>query len=424
MQNSNTLWRIDFARKLAGDIIPFQGVRAIVVAGSVARGYADEYSDVEIPIFWNVLPDDAQRHAIVRALNAEFLYAYDGPSAEDQLLINGVQIDLWHVTVADEEAVIEAVLEGRNLDLGSLNALDTVRSCISLYGHDIVERWKDRAQAYPDELAERLVRDHIVSFRVADLFIQAARDNPTVFYGQLSQLHQELFLVLLALNRCYFPTFKWLYRALDAMPLKPEAIDLRLRRAFTLPYAEAIADTRQLLEETLALVELQFPHLDTTQIHRRLAYTRTAHRQPLFLVAGAPKRSRDDDAPHAYTFLTELFADLCGINLNHSEKTHEESNSFEVVKTGWRGTPEVGCKWTVTAFIDDSSQTLEHVSGYNLPGIEFEWSFSWWKSGYAYRFEHTWLEIRFADDVVRSRFSEIWERVFGTAPVFSTKEVK
>jgi predicted nucleotidyltransferase len=28
------------------------GIKAIVLAGSVARDYADEYSDVEIPIFW------------------------------------------------------------------------------------------------------------------------------------------------------------------------------------------------------------------------------------------------------------------------------------------------------------------------------------------------------------------------------------
>ncbi len=280
MQNSHAEWRIDLARRLADAVIPLPGVRAMVVAGSVARGYADEYSDVEIPIFWDALPDDAQRHAIVRALGAGFLYAYDGPSTEDQLLVNDVQVDLWHITVADEDAVIKAVLEGRVLDMSSLNALDTVRACIPLYGHALVAKWKEQAQVYPDELAERLIRDHMASFGTAELFVQAARDNPTAFYGQLSRLHQELFLVLLALNRCYFPTFKWLYRALDTMPVKPESVDRRLRRAFTLPYSEAIADTKRLLAETLALVELQFPRVDTIQARRQLEYTRTAHLNP------------------------------------------------------------------------------------------------------------------------------------------------
>ncbi len=277
MRKPDAEWRVEFARSLAERIAVFHGVRAIVVAGSVAHGYADPWSDIEIPIFWGALPDDDTRHAIVNSLNATFLYGYDGPSAEDQLIINGVQVDLWHITVAHEQAIIEAVLEGRQTDPGSLNAMETARSCIPLYGHDIVEQWRKQAQVYPDALAQQVIREHISSFKVADLFILATRDNPSAFYGQLSFLHQELFLVLLALNRSYFPTFKWLFRTLEKLPVKPGDIDQRLRQAFALPYAGAIAGTSQLLEETLELVELQFPGLDTTQARRQLAYTRAVH---------------------------------------------------------------------------------------------------------------------------------------------------
>jgi predicted nucleotidyltransferase len=281
MQNPHTKWRIDFAQHITKCLVTFEGIKAIVIAGSVARDYADEYSDVEIPIFWETLPDDATRHAIVAALHADFLYAYDGPAREDQLLINGFQVDLWHISIAHEEAVIKAVLEGRNLDLGGLNAMDTVRSCIPLYGNEIVKKWKEQAQAYPEELARQMIQDHISSFKIAELFILASRDNPTAFYGQLSHLHQEIFLVLLALNRRYFPTFKWMFRALETMQIKPQNIDPRLRQAFKLPYAEAITDTSQMLEETLELVELQFPHLDTIQVRRQLEYTRTVHLKPI-----------------------------------------------------------------------------------------------------------------------------------------------
>jgi predicted nucleotidyltransferase len=281
MQSSHATWRIDFARKLAECITPFQGVRAIVVAGSVARNYADEYSDLELPIFWDSLPDDTKRHAIVNTLHASFLHSYDGPSAEDQLLINGVQVDLWHISVADEEAIIRAVLEGHNLDLGSLNAMDTVRSCIPLYGHEIVEKWKKQAQAYPEGLAKQIIQDHITAFRIAELFILARRDNPTAFYGQLCYLHQEVFLVLLTLNQSYFPTFKWLFRVVDTLKVKPKDVDQRLRQVFRLPYSEAIVDTKRILEETLELVELQFPDLDTTQVRRQLGYTRAAHLEPI-----------------------------------------------------------------------------------------------------------------------------------------------
>lgn len=283
MQNPHTKWRMEFAQRLVGCLAAFEGIRAIVVAGSVARNYADEYSDIEIPLFWEALPDDTTRHAIVAALDASFLYAYSGPAWEDQLLVSGVQVDLWHIAVADEETTLAAVLRDCRSDLSSLNALDTLRSCIPLYGEDIIQSWKTQAQEYPEALVKKVVEEHLAAFSKAELSILAQRDNPTGFCAQLSRLQQEVFLVLLALNQSYFPTFKWLYRALESMQVKPENVDQRLRRAFVAPYEEAIADTKQLLEETLRLVETQFPQMDTAPIHRRLAYVRTAHKNPVTL---------------------------------------------------------------------------------------------------------------------------------------------
>jgi predicted nucleotidyltransferase len=291
MQNPHAKWRIDFTHHLAKRLLTFKGIKAIVVAGSVARDYADEYSDIEIPIFWDPLPDDATRHAVVRALNGKFLYAYDGPAQEDQLLIDGVQVDVWAVSTTHQEQILEAVLHKHQSDLGSLNALDTIRACIPLLGEEIVRKWKLRAQEYPDELAEKIIREHLTAFRTGDLFLLAQRNNPAAFYSQLSFLQQEAFLVLLALNRRYFPTFKWLYHALESMPVKPEAIEARFRQVYQASYQETIAETKLILEEIVHLVEKQFPRLDTTLIHRRLSYTRTAQfaNEHARFLAGSPE---------------------------------------------------------------------------------------------------------------------------------------
>jgi predicted nucleotidyltransferase len=152
MQNPHVKWRIDFARHLAKRLETFEGIKAIIIAGSVARGYADVYSEIEIPIFWETLPDDATRHAIVRALNGKFLYAYNGPAYEDQLLIDDVQVDLLDVSITHQEEILNDVLHKLQFDLGTLNALDTIHSCAPLFGHEIVQKWKLCAQEYPDEL--------------------------------------------------------------------------------------------------------------------------------------------------------------------------------------------------------------------------------------------------------------------------------
>jgi hypothetical protein len=276
-QNPHARWRIEIAQQLTERLLPFEGIQALVVAGSVARGYADQFSDIELPIFWDKLPSDSARLEIAAALGGEFIYGYNGPAKEDQLLIDGVQVDLWPLTIAREEEVLSAVLEDFSTDLGHLNALETIRTCLPLYGQGIIQGWKERARVYPDGLAEKLIRQHLASFSASELCLLARRDNPTSFQAQLCHLQQEVFLVLLALNRQYFPTFKWLYRSLESLEIKPGEIGRRFRAAFQSSPEEAAADTARILEETLALVERVYPHLDTSAVHRRLSYRRAAH---------------------------------------------------------------------------------------------------------------------------------------------------
>ncbi|MFN2282109.1 MAG: hypothetical protein ACK2TZ_09620 [Anaerolineales bacterium] len=277
MSNPHAEWRIQFARRLTDRFTGYQDIQAIVVAGSVARGFTDEYSDLELPIFWDELPSDDTRLAIIEDLGGEFLNAYDGPSREDQLLIDGVQVDLWHVPRVYQEQVIEAVLAGERSDLSSLNALDTIRSCIPLFGQGIVQEWKKRAEAFPDVLALRIIQEHLPSFSLGELVLHAQRGNPTAYYSQLVHLQEEVFLVLLALNRCYFPTFKWLYHTLEKMTIKPKEIGNRFQQAFSESPEAAAANMKGILLETLDLVKETYPEIDVARDLRRLNYQRTAH---------------------------------------------------------------------------------------------------------------------------------------------------
>ncbi len=278
--NPHTQWRLDIAQQLAERIRAFHGVQAIIVGGSVARGYADAYSDLELPIFWDALPPNETRLALVAALHGEFLHGYDGPALEDQLLISGFQVDLWHNTVTGEDAVFKAVLEDYSTDFGDSNFMDTIRACIPLYGDAIIQQWKQQAALYPEALALKNIRQHIAAFDAAQLVVVAHRDNPTAFYTAISRQQEAIFLVLLALNRLYFPTFKWMYQVLATMALKPVDVEQRFRQTFIASYAAAIADTTRLLAETVALVEQRFPQLDTTAVRRRLAYARKAYTEP------------------------------------------------------------------------------------------------------------------------------------------------
>jgi predicted nucleotidyltransferase len=70
-------WRFELAQDISQELRKFTGIQAIMVGGSVARGYADEYSDLELPLFWDDVPSDRTRLDIAAALGANFLHPYN-----------------------------------------------------------------------------------------------------------------------------------------------------------------------------------------------------------------------------------------------------------------------------------------------------------------------------------------------------------
>lgn len=261
-------WRLELARGIGARLEGVSGIRAIVVAGSVARGSSDAYSDIEIIAYWDEPPETDAVRAIAAGLGAARRYPSHDPGHESALLIRGVPVDLWHQTVRGAEAVLDAVLVGHSIDLGASNVLDTIRTCIPLRGEGLVGGWKERVRGYPDALAVRFLEAYLPHFHLRQLGLAARRDNPTAYYHTLSDVQCSLFLILLALNRAYFPTYKWMYEALDRMPIGPIGIAPRLRRMFDEPPLRAASALRAVLAETLALAVELVPGLGAENVAR------------------------------------------------------------------------------------------------------------------------------------------------------------
>ncbi|AZV57400.1 nucleotidyltransferase domain-containing protein [Clostridium sp. AWRP] len=173
-------WRIELAKQICEKVKIIEGVKAIVIGGSVARGYADEYSDLEIPIFWDKLPNENTRKLIVKELNAEYFYPYNYEANEDNVI-----------------------------------------------------------------------------------------------------LQKNIFLILLALNKLYFPTFKWMYKSLETFKIKPENIEQRFRDIFTYPPKEAYENTLVIIMETLDIINEVYPELNTSVILSKLKSDRIPHDNPV-----------------------------------------------------------------------------------------------------------------------------------------------
>ena len=74
----------DLADRLAALAVEHTGPQAILLTGSVARGDADEYSDVDLIVYYDALPDEAARESIRTGMVGEtrVIVAEHVPDAE------------------------------------------------------------------------------------------------------------------------------------------------------------------------------------------------------------------------------------------------------------------------------------------------------------------------------------------------------
>jgi hypothetical protein len=106
-------------------------------------------------------------------------------------------------------------------------------------------------------------------------------------YGTIGELQQEVFRILLALNREYFPTYKWMYRTLERMALVPGNVEQRFRQAYVLPQNEAIRDMLSVVVETLDLVERHLPQVDTSRARKRFSVPQRVYGSPVEIWSGS-----------------------------------------------------------------------------------------------------------------------------------------
>ena len=231
------------------------------------------YSDLELILYWDSEPGTDVKQSIKSALAAEHRYPKIDQGCESALLIRGFPVDIWHRTVAEEEAIMDHVLCEHSLDLHENNVLDTIRSCIPLHGSEFIKKWKERAKAYPRELSVRFLETYLPHFHLRQIYLAAYRDNPTAYYAMLSAIQSSLFLVLLALNESYFPTYKWMYNRIAELSHVPVNLGSRLKQMFIKPPVRGVTQLHSVLAEILAIAEKLHPQID-------LAFARYGLHQP------------------------------------------------------------------------------------------------------------------------------------------------
>jgi hypothetical protein len=259
----------EHVRALAGRVVDaaleLGPLRAALLAGSGARGDADFYSDVDLLLYVDELPEDDRLDRLREALGGTNPLPIAPPHLV-QFEVGGVAVQVGYTTVAELEEELEALLVRLEDVYGpSQKLLSGLLEGRPLYGDELLARWRARVAAYPDELRRGAIEHH---WRFFPLWwygeAMAVRDTELWRLDMLLEAAFNLLGVLAALNRVYFARFELKrLRALEAkLALAPPRLADRLEALFRLPPPEAAEELARLVVETRDLVAAELPDLE------------------------------------------------------------------------------------------------------------------------------------------------------------------
>jgi predicted nucleotidyltransferase len=267
-------WRLELAERIAAAYARNPNTAAIMIAGSVGRGRADRWSDIEIDVYYHRPPTITERRAAVEHAGGTLLALdEDDDEWEERMRFGAFEAATSTFLTSTMERYLNVVVDRADVAPLAQTRLSALLHALPVMGHTLIERWRARAAAYPDALIDAMLREHLrfdSFWRNARML--AERDDRLLLVNQLLRTAERLMRALCGLNRRYLPTpdgLKWMDESIAALPIAPSDLARRLRRVFESSPEDAVRELESLIDETLILVATHRPHFDLAPYRRK-----------------------------------------------------------------------------------------------------------------------------------------------------------
>ncbi len=190
----------------------------------------------------------------------------------DDYEVGGVTIRVRHITVETTERLLADVLERSDPTLAKQQHLAALLSALPLSEPSVITHWQQQALIYPHELGVAMVRAYLLFRPAWEQEKLAERNNLLLLYDSLCTAQKHILLVLMGLNRLYYPGWQWMDRLVEQMQVAPHNLSPRCKQVFAIvgidPFA-SVYQLHELIEETFVLVETSLDEVDTSQARVR-----------------------------------------------------------------------------------------------------------------------------------------------------------
>lgn len=251
--------------------------KAAMITGSTATGEADLYSDVEMFIYYDRLPQIEELQS-VRQQNkgSEPIVTFEDSDRRffgEFYYIDGVQFQIGNSTIKFWEGEMSTVFEDLDVTSPAQKALSGMLDCIPVYGEELISHWKQQIADYPDTLVQVMVEKHLDFFPLWAVREHLAARDTTIFQHQIRlEAGQNLLGVLAGLNRLYYSTFQFkrMKQFIDRMNVKPQDLYARLESLYHQEPLSCTNELKELIAETIELINLHLPEVDTSKVKAAL----------------------------------------------------------------------------------------------------------------------------------------------------------
>lgn len=255
---------------------------AVLLSGSVAEGYTDHYSDIDMSMYYHTMPSAEAVQAAQQAIAGERLNVV-GDLASGAIIefyyIDGIQCQVIHETLERVTLDLAEVLDKHDAMSVQQKACEGILKAIPLYGEDIIRDLKARVALYPEPLARAMVEKGLQispMWRLGDYL--APRDATIWRHEMLVEAAYHILRVLAGLNRIYFSAFQFkrMTRWTSKLTLAPDNLAPRLESLFHSDVHTSLDELERLVADTVTLVEQHMPDVDTSKLRGSLGKRVTA----------------------------------------------------------------------------------------------------------------------------------------------------
>ncbi|MGI9529110.1 MAG: hypothetical protein ACR2NG_05315 [Acidimicrobiia bacterium] len=293
MLEDHLSWRRRVGEQVCASYAESAKVAATALGGSVARGWADEFSDLEVFVFWRESPTrDDRSSAVVRsggsidvfmadtdARNrrkaalaategkAGFLWPYEDDEWSEHFCVDDLSIGVSGFAVATVDTWIDNLRRGVSTDISEMVA-STLIARAWITGSTILDDWREQLDPYPDALAKTIINRWLQPDQMWwSVDVLASRNDRPALDAVLVGMQQRLFRLLLAVNGQYLvdPRPKWTQQLIGRCEHLPRDCAARLEQAQLSPPATAAALLQELFEDVLETISQRFPTIDVQQ---------------------------------------------------------------------------------------------------------------------------------------------------------------